>query len=480
MRDNDPVPFLTALGLDTHADQRAVRRAYAQRVKQIDQAHQADEFQRLRTHYENALRWVAWQEQRHDEPDVPPEPSTQATPPAPAPPPEPTTQTASTANNSSGAATPPAAPPSPEAVAEAVFADFLATAHAGPGFADERQAREALDRMLADDRLVNLEARTLFEWHIARLLMAGWQPGHEYLFGPACAVFQWEQDRRHLELFGPLGASIDAAINEKLIFFRQPPHQFDTQRQLIRRLRDPKHPSPKALGQDIHKLESLVQRYPHWLQIITSRTNIIAWRTAWESQRPGKEASGGKFQFKPTPPFEPSKSSGTGSWFMVLLIMGALGTIGRLGSMDNRVDSSAPKRQQGNHELFRPQAPTMEWLQTRQKIVDTELRQATQDLAAEQARRVNRVPATKSSTKSTTQPAAPAAPAAPATTPATTPPTTQPTAPPPVTSQTEGPGLGTIKPPFPSVGTLAPVPPWEQPLSYDLLRSPEGAAPKSR
>jgi protein TonB len=125
--------------------------------------------------------------------------------------------------------------------------------------------------------LLNLEARTLFEWRVACLLAQGWRPGHEFLFTPACRTFEWDADRRRLALFGSVGATLDAAIQQRMIFYKQSKLDFDTQRAVIRRLRSEEAPSPGELGSMSQRLRLLVQRYPHWLPIITSAANVRRW-----------------------------------------------------------------------------------------------------------------------------------------------------------------------------------------------------------
>ena len=162
MRTEQP-PFLTALGLSHDADERAVKRAYAQRLKRIDQANVPEGFQALRTDYDNALRWVAWQarvrsqqaaqeEEDANEPDgsrAPDSPLAGAGAGVPAQPADVAGTAASQAQT--------AQPPSPELVGDEVFKAFLEVAHAGTGFGDEAQAQQQLERALADDRLINLD-----------------------------------------------------------------------------------------------------------------------------------------------------------------------------------------------------------------------------------------------------------------------------------------------------------------------------------
>jgi hypothetical protein len=365
----DVIPFLQALGLQHDADERAVRRAYAQRLKRIDPAADPQGFQALRSDYENALRWVAFQAQRRaaaaDEAGEAGE-AGRGAPVAVAPAADASAADAAApvvasagapaaagavnapanevANDgahaaSAGAADLPAPgaerDPGTEALAagEQVFAAFAQRAEAP--FTDEAAARQALAQALADERLVNLEARTFFEWRVARLLMDGWRPGHEFLLGPACEAFNWEDDRRRLTLFGPLGAALDAAINEKLIFHRLSPGQFEAQRALIRRLRNDSAPSAGTLVDEMPLLQALVERYPHWLRVITSRDNVIRWHQEFEALPPERRAKARKPQAGvPAPrPAAPAKSS-TPWWligiglFLAVKLLSGLGSLG--------------------------------------------------------------------------------------------------------------------------------------------------------
>lgn len=226
---------LAQLGLRPDADARSVRRAYAQQLKRIDQATQPREFQALREAYELALHALARQAAERAAQDAGP------------------------SQDSAG-------------LARAVFSTFAE--RAGAAFKHEEEAARALQDALADDRLLNLEARTLFELQVAHLLMSGWQPGHEFLFDAACEAFNWERDRRHLRVFGEMGAALDAAINEKLIFFQQTP---DLQLNVIRRLRETEMPSVALRQADLPLVQVMVQRYPNWLRLVTSQANINSW-----------------------------------------------------------------------------------------------------------------------------------------------------------------------------------------------------------
>jgi hypothetical protein len=250
---------LATLGLRSDADARSVRRAYAQQVKQIDQATQLQAFQTLREAYERALGTISRREaQARDSSPVTAAPL-EVEPAAPA---SPTAATEFT-------------PPDSAELARAVFEGFALRADAG--FKDETEATSALQDALADDRLLNLEARTLFELRVAHRIMEGWQPGHEFLLGPACEAFDWERDRAHLRVFGQLGAALDAAINEKLIFFSEHPGRADRLHHVIERLRGDQAPTSTWLREERQFVQLLVQRYPNWLRLVTSQANINNW-----------------------------------------------------------------------------------------------------------------------------------------------------------------------------------------------------------
>jgi len=64
--------------------------------------------------------------------------------------------------------------------------------------ADEADARTRLDRCLDDPRLIDLEARLIFEWRVAHALAEGFRPGHDALWAAAQALFHWDADHTRL------------------------------------------------------------------------------------------------------------------------------------------------------------------------------------------------------------------------------------------------------------------------------------------
>ncbi|USX16869.1 tetratricopeptide repeat protein [Oxalobacteraceae bacterium OTU3CAMAD1] len=283
--------FLQRLSLDGDADERAIRRAYARELKLIDQEADPAGFQSLREAYDTALYWVRHKEEFEDEeledyfaqPELGAAVGQDLAQPARMPPPVPSPRPPEH----------PAADPAPtlpqqeqldtdhEALAEAVFADFLQRAatipHERPVTPDVPWRRE-LRASLDDPRLINIIARETFERHVADLLVSGWRPGHESLLVAAVNTFGWSDDRRRVFSLGRSGAMLDAAIDERATFDLQPDAQRDAQRQLIERLRDPKHPGTREIVRNSATLETLIARFPNWLALVTDVDNVVRWR----------------------------------------------------------------------------------------------------------------------------------------------------------------------------------------------------------
>lgn len=242
---------LQVLGLDVDAETGAVRRAYARRLKQIDPARDPQAFQALREAYEAALNWI------------------QARPQA------------AIASELPGDLAPMPTEARPEAarIGEAVFDEFASIVHA---FRHERDAQAALVDSLADARLMNVDACHVFEWHVARLLLKGWQPGHDGLFAAACKAFDWLTDRQRVASLGPLQATLEAAIREVLVFQDQPARHHREQLDRIERLRDSSLPDVRWLSLELGSLKALERDFPHWLHIVAPVGRLHTWEADFE------------------------------------------------------------------------------------------------------------------------------------------------------------------------------------------------------
>lgn len=268
---NSSVPFLRYLDLDEDADERAIRRAYAQRLKKIDQEADPESFQALREAYATSMNWLQWRLQQPAESQAQPEPA-----PSSAPEPD------------AAAATEPMAaqpdPRDPRAMAETLRAE-LAQAFRERDFTEPASVREHLQRALDDPRLIDMDARFFFEWGVAAILASGWQPGHELLFDAAVEAFDWRHDRARLLSLGREGQIVDSAIVELEAFGSReaPIYNGASREQLIQLLRRNERPDDEVLAMCTPAVEHMASLYPHWLHIVTNTKNIAQWRT-WEQE----------------------------------------------------------------------------------------------------------------------------------------------------------------------------------------------------
>ncbi|RZI82653.1 MAG: J domain-containing protein [Rubrivivax sp.] len=313
--------FLAHLGLAPDADERAVRRAYAKLLKQIDQEADLAGFQQLRECYETALNWARHEAQAQAEAEAPSQveevhhqfeaPTEQLNEEAPSDLIEAETQ------------------PSPDIQAQAVFQAFMASMQQNP-FGDKLSAIMAMDKSLADNRLVNLDARAYFEWFMAQTLVQGWQPGHEVLFVAATERFDWINDPHRLLRFGRVGHFINNALNERLGYNGQSSQTQEAQRRLIVQLRKPGHPGPSRVIKDLPHLEQLARTFPHWLSIIAPVDKLAEWR-AWDEAIPRWRRRLTYQSAVPEIKTKPAKSSGKSPLWLAIFAMMVIGQLAKLG-----------------------------------------------------------------------------------------------------------------------------------------------------
>lgn len=292
--------FLTKLELDYSADERAVRRAYARKLKLIDQEADPTAFQALREAYEAALDWARQPrgQNRVDPTLIPPagEAST-VNPPAtphftynhhaevrmaPLGGESISARRAARKRAAQQAGTPQGKPAdNPWTQASEAFSSFLKGCERLVAKGDTHSDihwEELLRSSLADSRLLSIHASHAFEHKVATLLVEGWKPGHEALLVAATTVFQWHHDPRRLLSLGQAGLHLNRAVEERIAFDQQPAKISKEQRALIARLRDAKSPSTRELIKKMAAVNALEVRFPAWLPMITNIANINLWR----------------------------------------------------------------------------------------------------------------------------------------------------------------------------------------------------------
>lgn len=305
--------YLNRLGLDQAADERAIKRAYARELKQIDQEADAAGFQALRHAYEMALQWV-----KHKPAGVSfaPAATVSVLPVA----------VRKLEMHTRPAAPVPAAPArdadtgeSPLQLGQAVFDAFLAICSEMAAQGDARDSllwRKHLQRCVSDNRLLNIAARAHFEFLIARLLADGWRTGHEGLFIAARQVFGWEKDRRRLLEFGQLGGWLNQAIDECEMFTHQQSGDCSGQADAVTRVREDAAPSTSELITHVPHLRNMVARFPAWTAVIAGRERIVQWMEMEQAIPKWRR------RIRIVRPASSTETSGgSGSWWKVLLFI---------------------------------------------------------------------------------------------------------------------------------------------------------------
>lgn len=325
--------FLDLLELDEGAEERDIRRAYARKLKRIDQEADPNTFQALRTAYEVALDWARWKLAQGAE--------NAAQPGGLSPP---------SAADTTVHEEPPAAqePEPPEAMrlGGEVFGRLGNSAKAlqeAGTLGDVAAWRAAIEARFVDEELVNIDARIYFEAFVASMLANGWRPGHEALFVAAREAFAWDGDRRRLWQLGQAGRFLDQAIEERQVFEALPAEEQARMRDLARLLRQQELPATRRIRAAMRDLERMLARFPALMAVVTDMDNVERWRTVY------RESGGApvSFEVQDTVPV-PAAPKPVFSWrgvFMFIVLSGVLRALFNLAG--------------GNDQGYVPPAPNI-------------------------------------------------------------------------------------------------------------------------
>jgi len=250
---------LDILGLPAHADEIAVRRAYAAAVRKIDPATDPDAFQRLRHAYEAARAWCEQMD------------TTVATS-GEAP--------ALTASSTTGGAVDK---PSPEE-SPSLPVDYTVTL-AWRFAADVGAHRaEGIPRML-DDILVELRTQYIdapgqFEEHLIDLVGLQRIAHRAEVFAAAETRFHWDEVG-HLAALGQRGQWVDVVLSQREAWLTLPA---DRRRRWMELFAQAEARLDNAVLRYWPEIAELNERFPAWLGLHLAGETLQAWRAGFDAQ----------------------------------------------------------------------------------------------------------------------------------------------------------------------------------------------------
>jgi len=137
-----------------------------------------------------------------------------------------------------------------------------------------------LRQALADDALIDLNMRSLFEANVANTLAHQWKFGHESLFRAAINVFHWNESHRRLEQFQRAGAFLVNAIHEQRLLLGLPNDERVMLQAAITRMGDPRHPDLEDIDTHFFALSRLEQSFPALMAITIGHASCYRWLSA--------------------------------------------------------------------------------------------------------------------------------------------------------------------------------------------------------
>lgn len=271
---NTTLWHLDVLGLPIHADEVAVRRAYAIALRRIDQEAEPEAFERLRHAYEAARTWCAQVSDATDNASL-----AKADPTAPV---EDIPANTAPFEDAPASSVPEDKPP-PDA-APTVPVDYTVTL--AWRFAADVGARRAdtipqmLDGILAELRTQYIDAPGQFEEHLIDLV------GHQRIghrpevFAAAEARFHWSEVG-HLSALGQRGQWIELVLAQREAWLALAATRRQEWIELFARAEARLDTSLLPRWPEMAKLQ---ERFPAWISLHVSDETLQAWNAAFDAQ----------------------------------------------------------------------------------------------------------------------------------------------------------------------------------------------------
>ncbi|MBC3932322.1 tetratricopeptide repeat protein [Undibacterium curvum] len=274
--------FIEEHQLTPDADERSLKRAYAKKLKTIDQETQLHEFQALRESYEEALHWIAWRDTAQErEDETTGEPATdqeQLTAAQPAPMSGHSQVAVQDVTDETEAAASEASPPQARDPAQEA-ADILQSLlnHIHQEQPEQDQVTTILENILDSDTMLFLETRQAFEWYIASYLVQGWQSGKDLLFHAAVTAFRWREAKTRLSYLGPHAYALEQAMIELDEISKRPEAIRHKYQEIMRKSRNQEQPGLNYLKVNLQLLARLNEAYPHVTAMSCDMALIRQW-----------------------------------------------------------------------------------------------------------------------------------------------------------------------------------------------------------
>jgi TPR repeat protein len=266
--------FFVQYDLPADADERAVKRVYARQLKLIDQETDLAGFQALRDAFEVAMVWLQYRQQANTQ-----DTSLEIDPQGPANGSVDSSQNSQTVDASVLVTSMETA--NLEAVAQDIIVAMINDMRSH--YYDPLYAGKCFMWTMDDARLVHMETSQCFEGMLVRYLLQGWQPGNGELFDVAVEYYGWKKDSRRLHNWGEGGYILSRAIAEQAEFNTQDEGFRGAHWALLLKARYEYEPEHYYLLVHFPMMLRLLETYPTWVFMVTSRGNIEAWHQRYAS-----------------------------------------------------------------------------------------------------------------------------------------------------------------------------------------------------